>query len=53
RYMRPLLERIVRGELDPACVITHHLDLDDAPHGYEIFKNKQEQCVKVVMHPHH
>ncbi|MES3023278.1 MAG: zinc-dependent alcohol dehydrogenase [Pseudomonadota bacterium] len=53
RYMRPLLERIVRGELDPACVITHHLDLDDAPHGYAIFKNKQEQCVKVVMHPHH
>jgi threonine dehydrogenase-like Zn-dependent dehydrogenase len=51
RYMQPLLERIQRGELDPSCIITHHMDLDDAPHGYEIFKNKQEQCVKVVLHP--
>jgi threonine dehydrogenase-like Zn-dependent dehydrogenase len=51
RYMQPLLERIRKGELDPSCIITHHMDLDDAPHGYEIFKNKQEQCVKVVLHP--
>jgi threonine dehydrogenase-like Zn-dependent dehydrogenase len=51
RYMQPLLERIQRGELDPSCIITHHLSLDDAPHGYEIFKHKQEQCVKVVLHP--
>jgi threonine dehydrogenase-like Zn-dependent dehydrogenase len=51
RYMQPLLERIQRGELDPGAIITHHFSLDDAPHGYEIFKNKQEQCVKVVLHP--
>jgi threonine dehydrogenase-like Zn-dependent dehydrogenase len=51
RYMQPLLERIQKGELDPACIITHHMNLNDAPHGYEIFKNKQEQCVKVVLHP--
>jgi threonine dehydrogenase-like Zn-dependent dehydrogenase len=51
RYMQPLLERIQRGELDPSCIITHHMALDDAPHGYEIFKHKQEQCVKVVLHP--
>jgi threonine dehydrogenase-like Zn-dependent dehydrogenase len=51
RYMQPLLERIQKGELDPSCIITHHLSLDDAPHGYEIFKHKQEQCVKVVLHP--
>jgi threonine dehydrogenase-like Zn-dependent dehydrogenase len=53
RYMQPLLERIQKGELDPSCIITHHMDLDDAPHGYDIFKNKQEHCVKVVLHPHH
>jgi threonine dehydrogenase-like Zn-dependent dehydrogenase len=51
RYMQPLLERIQKGELDPSCIITHHLALDDAPHGYEVFKHKQEQCVKVVLHP--
>jgi threonine dehydrogenase-like Zn-dependent dehydrogenase len=53
RYMQPLLERVIKGEIDPACVITHHMELDEAPHGYEIFKHKQERCVKVVLHPRH
>lgn len=52
RYMQPLLERVVRGELDPAAIITHHMDLEDAPHAYDIFKHKQERCIKVVLHPH-
>jgi threonine dehydrogenase-like Zn-dependent dehydrogenase len=51
RYMQPLLERIQKGELDPGCIITHHMALDDAPHAYELFKHKQDQCVKVVLHP--
>lgn len=51
KYMRPLLERIQRGDIDPSFVISHHLNLDDAPHGYDIFKNKQENCTKVVLHP--
>jgi threonine dehydrogenase-like Zn-dependent dehydrogenase len=50
-YMGPLLERIQRGELDPSFVITHKLSLDDAPHGYKIFKDKQDGCIKVVLHP--
>jgi threonine dehydrogenase-like Zn-dependent dehydrogenase len=53
RYMAPLLERIEKGELDPSVIITHHLPLDEAPHGYEMFMKKQEQCVKVVLHPGH
>lgn len=53
RYMQPLLERIQRGELDPGAIISHHLRLDEAPHGYEIFQKKQEQCIKVVLHPGH
>jgi threonine dehydrogenase-like Zn-dependent dehydrogenase len=52
RYMQPLLERVVRGELDPAAIITHHMDLEDAPHAYDIFKHKQDSCIKVVLHPH-
>jgi threonine dehydrogenase-like Zn-dependent dehydrogenase len=51
RYMRPLLDRIQNGELDPSFVITHQLRLDDAVHGYDIFKNKLEDCEKVVLKP--
>jgi threonine dehydrogenase-like Zn-dependent dehydrogenase len=51
RYMKQLLDRIQRKELDPSCVITHRMALSDAPHGYEIFKKKQEECIKVVLHP--
>jgi threonine dehydrogenase-like Zn-dependent dehydrogenase len=49
RYMQPLLERIQNGDIDPTFVITHTLPLDEAPHGYHIFKNKLEGCEKVVL----
>jgi len=51
RYMKPLLERIQRGEIDSTFVITHTLSLDDAPYGYDIFCNKQDECIKVVLKP--
>jgi threonine dehydrogenase-like Zn-dependent dehydrogenase len=51
RYMQPLLERIQKGEIDSTCIITHTLTLDEAPHGYDIFKNKEEECIKVVLKP--
>jgi threonine dehydrogenase-like Zn-dependent dehydrogenase len=51
RYMQPLLERIQNGEIDPSYIITHRLSLDEAPHGYEIFCNKEEGCIKVVLKP--
>jgi threonine dehydrogenase-like Zn-dependent dehydrogenase len=51
RYMRPLLERVQRGEIDPSFVISHHLPLDEAPHGYTIFRDKRENCTKVVLKP--
>jgi threonine dehydrogenase-like Zn-dependent dehydrogenase len=51
RYMRPLLERVEKGEIDPSFVVTHRLSLDDAPQGYETFKHKQDDCVKVVLKP--
>ncbi|MGH9627945.1 MAG: glutathione-dependent formaldehyde dehydrogenase, partial [Bryobacteraceae bacterium] len=51
RYMRPLLERVTKGEIDPSFVITHRLRLEDAPGAYETFKNKEDQCIKVVMRP--
>jgi len=49
--MQPLLERIQRGEVDPSVVITHRLPLQDAPYGYDIFCNKQDDCIKIVLKP--
>jgi threonine dehydrogenase-like Zn-dependent dehydrogenase len=51
RYMKPLLGRIERGEIDPTRVITHTLPLEQAPHGYDIFKHKKDGCEKVVLKP--
>jgi threonine dehydrogenase-like Zn-dependent dehydrogenase len=49
RYMQPLLEKIQNGEIDPSFVVTHRMNLSDAADGYEIFNNKQDECVKVVL----
>ena len=49
--MKPLLERIQKGEIDPSFVITHRLPLDDAPEGYKMFRDKQDDCIKVVLKP--
>jgi threonine dehydrogenase-like Zn-dependent dehydrogenase len=37
--------------LDPTRIITHRLPMQQAPHGYEIFKHKQDNCEKVVLSP--
>ncbi|MBV9081356.1 MAG: glutathione-dependent formaldehyde dehydrogenase [Acidobacteriaceae bacterium] len=52
RYLQPLLERIQKGEIDPGFVITHRMKLEDAPEGYAMFVNKQDDCIKVVLKPH-
>jgi len=49
RYLRPLLERIQRGEIDPSFVITHRLPLSEAPRGFEMFLSKADNCEKVVL----
>jgi threonine dehydrogenase-like Zn-dependent dehydrogenase len=49
RYMKPLLERIERGEIDPSFVITHRLPLAEAAQGFEMFMKKQDHCEKVVL----
>jgi threonine dehydrogenase-like Zn-dependent dehydrogenase len=51
KYMRPLLERIQNGDIDPTFIITHRMKLDDAPNGYKIFREKEDECVKVVLKP--
>ena len=51
KYMRPLLERIEKGDIDPSFVITHRLKLADAPVAYQTFRDKKDGCIKVVMTP--
>jgi threonine dehydrogenase-like Zn-dependent dehydrogenase len=49
KYMKPLLEHIEAGRIDPTFVVTHRLALEDAPEAYETFRHKQDDCVKVVL----
>jgi threonine dehydrogenase-like Zn-dependent dehydrogenase len=51
RYMRPLLDRIEAGQIDPSFVISHRMRLQDAPEGYDLFVNKEDDCMKVVLTP--
>jgi threonine dehydrogenase-like Zn-dependent dehydrogenase len=51
RYLRPLLERIERGEIDPSFIVTHKLSLEEAADGYRMFNDKQHECIKVVLKP--
>jgi len=51
RYMKPLLERIERGEIDPSFVISHRVPIDRAPEMYRIFRDKEDRCTKVVLDP--
>ena len=51
RYMPLLLDRIERGEIDPSFVITHRVRLDDAPTAYKTFRDKRDDCIKVVLKP--
>jgi threonine dehydrogenase-like Zn-dependent dehydrogenase len=51
RYLEPLLQRVLEGDIDPSFVITHTMPLDDAPHGYKIFRDKQDDCIKVMLRP--
>jgi threonine dehydrogenase-like Zn-dependent dehydrogenase len=50
-YMKPLLERIVNGDIDPSFIITHEMPLDEAPAAYRMFRDKTDECVKVVLKP--
>jgi threonine dehydrogenase-like Zn-dependent dehydrogenase len=51
RYIPMLLGRIARGEISTRHLATHVMSLDDAPRGYELFKTKQDDCVRAVFHP--
>ncbi|MBZ6378267.1 glutathione-dependent formaldehyde dehydrogenase [Pacificimonas flava] len=51
RYLKPLLEKIQEGEIDTTWLISHRLPLEQAPTGYENFRNNQNEWTKVVLKP--
>jgi threonine dehydrogenase-like Zn-dependent dehydrogenase len=51
RWTDELLQLIDEGLLDPSFVITHTADLADGPDMYNVFRNKEDGCVKVVLKP--
>ena len=51
KYMKPLMERIRRGDIDPSFVISHRVSLDEAPHAYRMFHDRESECTKVVLKP--
>ena len=51
KYLRPLLERIQHGDIDPSEIITHRVPLQQAPQMYKTFRDKQDGCIKVVVDP--
>ena len=51
RYVPRLLELIQTGRIDPSFVVTHRMPLRDAALAYDMFRDKQDGCVKVVLDP--
>jgi threonine dehydrogenase-like Zn-dependent dehydrogenase len=51
RYLQPLMEKIQNGDVDPSFLVTHRMSLEEAPHAYDIFSKKQDECIKVVLKP--
>jgi threonine dehydrogenase-like Zn-dependent dehydrogenase len=49
RYSLDLLRRIEEGEIDPSFIITHRAKLEDGPELYETFRDKKDNCIKVVL----
>ncbi|HLP00801.1 MAG TPA: zinc-dependent alcohol dehydrogenase [Opitutaceae bacterium] len=51
RYLRPLLEMVQRGRIDPSFVVTHRFPLSRAAEAYETFRDRTDGCIKVVLDP--
>jgi threonine dehydrogenase-like Zn-dependent dehydrogenase len=50
-YMKPLLERIEKGQIDPTYIISHRITLDEVPEMYRVWRDKEQQVTKIVIDP--
>jgi threonine dehydrogenase-like Zn-dependent dehydrogenase len=51
KYIPKLVEHVLNGDVDPSAVLTHRLPLAEIKQGFEMFKHKQDQCIKVMLQP--
>ena len=51
RWTDDLLRRIEEGQIDPSFVITHTVPLEQGPEMYQVFRDKRDSCIKVVLRP--
>lgn len=51
RYIPMLLGRMAKGELPTSHLATHVMSLDEGVRGYDLFKNRKDNCVRVVFQP--
>lgn len=51
RYLKPLMQRIEKGEIDPSFLVTHRVNLSEGPEAYKTFRDKANGCIKVVINP--
>jgi len=51
KYIPKLLEYIQKGDVDPSYILTHRWSLTAGPEGYKMFKEKKNNCVRVVFVP--
>jgi threonine dehydrogenase-like Zn-dependent dehydrogenase len=51
KYHHLLLKKIEAGEIDPSFVVTHRQPLSEGPELYKTFRDKKDQCIKVVLKP--
>jgi threonine dehydrogenase-like Zn-dependent dehydrogenase len=51
RYMGDMIRHVQAGELDPSFLLTHRMPLEESPRGYEMFKKKQDRCLRAAFTP--
>ncbi len=51
KYLKPLLERVEQGQIDPSFMISHRIGIQDTPEMYKIWKEKKDRVTKIVIDP--
>ena len=51
KYIDELIPLVEQGKVVLNDILTHTLPLSDVSHGYDIFKKKEDNCVKIILKP--
>lgn len=50
-YMPSLYQMLKEGTVDPSDIITHRFPMEKAALGYDIFNERKDGCIKVILKP--